>query len=108
MPEQMGRRDNQAASFGVRGFESDERPDVLCSDASASSVSLSFAIPDLFFVIEDGVICNFRVFRPTVGDEQTMLLAMSGFVDRGVAGFLENRGEFLESIDFLCILSDER
>lgn len=108
MPEQMSRRDNQAASFRVRGFESDERPDVLCSDASASSISLSFAIPDLLFIVEDGVICNFRVFRAAVGDEQTVLLAMPGFVDRGIAGFLENRGEFLESIDFLCVLSDEK
>lgn len=104
----MGSCDNQAVSFGIGGFESDEGSDVPCSNADTSSIPLSFAIPNLFFVIEDSVVCDFGVFRATVGDEQTMLLTVSSFVDRGVASFLDDGGELIESIDFLCVLSVEK
>jgi len=108
MPEQVGRCDDQAISFGVRGFESGEGPDVLCSDAAASSVPLSFAVPNLFVIIENYVVCDFGIFRVTVCDEQAVLLAMSGFVDRGVTGVREDGGELLKLINFLCGQSDER
>lgn len=103
MPEQVGRCDDQATSFGVCGFESDKRPDVLCSEADASSVCLSLAFPNFFFIVEDSVVCNVGVFRATVGNEQAVLLTMSGFVDGGVSRFLDDRDELFESIDFLCI-----
>ena len=69
MPEQVGCCNDQPVSFRVHGFESDNGPDVLRSDAGASSVPLSFTIPDLFFIVEDSVVCDFRIFRATVGDE---------------------------------------
>lgn len=103
MPEQVGRRHDQAVSFGVHGFESDERSDVLCPEANASSVSLSLAVPNLLFVVEDTMIFHFGVFRSAVGDEQTMLLTMPGFVDGGVTGFLNNGDQLVESIDFLYV-----
>ena len=88
----MGCCNDQAIPFGVDGFESDERSDILCSDADPSSVSLPFAIPDLFFIVEDSAVCNFGVLLATVCNEQTVFFAMSGFVDRGVTGVLEDGG----------------
>jgi hypothetical protein len=55
MPEQVSRCDDQSASFGIHRSKSDERPDVLCSEADASSVPLSLTIPNLFLVVEDDV-----------------------------------------------------
>lgn len=103
----MGRCDDQAVSFGVDGFESDERSDILRSVAGTSSVPLLFAIPNLFFVVEDDVVCDLGVFLATVCDEQTVFFTMSGFVNRGVTGVPEGGGQFLESIDFLWMSLDE-
>ena len=103
MPEQVGRCDNQAVSFGVHGFESDERPDIPRQDTDSPSVLLPFTLPDLFFVVNDSMVCDFGVFRATVGDEQTVLLTIAGFVGRGITGFLNDGDELIESIDFLCI-----
>lgn len=89
MPKQMGCCDDQAISFRVGGFESDERSNILCSVADASSVSLPFAISDIFFIVEDNVVCDLGVFLATVCDKQTVFFTMSGFVDCGVPGVLE-------------------
>ena len=88
----MGCCDDQAVSFGVDGFESDERSDILCSVADTSSVSFPFAIPDLLFIVEDNAVCDLGVFLATVRDEQTVFFTMPGFVDRGVTGVLEGGG----------------
>jgi len=103
MPEQVGRCDNEAVSFRVHGFEGDERPDVPCQDTDSSSVPLSFTIPNLLFVIDNSVVCDLRVFLATVGDEQTVLLAIASFVGRGITGLLDDGDEPIESIDFLCV-----
>lgn len=49
------------------------------------------------------MVCDLGVFFATVGDEQTVFLTMSGFVDRGIAGLLDYGGELIESIDFLWV-----
>ena len=107
MPEQMGCCDDQAIRLGVGRSESDERSNIFCSEADASPVSFPFAIPDLFFVIKNNVICNFGVFLATVCDEQTMFFTTSGFVNRIVTRILEGGDELLEPIDFLCVSLDE-
>lgn len=88
----MGCCDDQAVSFGVDGFESDKRSDILCSVADTPSVPLPLAIPDLFFIVDDDAVCDLGVFLATVCDEQTVFFTMSGFVDRGVTGVLEGGG----------------
>ena len=105
MPEQMGRCNNRTVSFGIRGFESDEGPGILCSDADAS---FSFAVPHLLFVIAHNVVWNFGIFCTTVCDEQTVLFAISSFVNHSVVGLHKDEGGFLESINFLYIQSDQR
>lgn len=87
----MGCCNDQAVFFGVGRFKSNERSDIIRSDADASSVSLPFAIPDLFFIVEDDAVCDLGVFLATVCDEQTVFFTMSGFVDRDVTGILEDR-----------------
>ena len=104
----MGRCNDQTVSFGFRGFESDKGSYILCSDADAASVSLSFAVPYLLFVIIDNAVCNFGIFCTTVCDEQTVLFAMSSFVDRSVAGLRKDGGKFIKSINFLYMQSDQR
>ena len=49
------------------------------------------------------MVCGLRVFRATEGDEQTVLFTMSGFVDCSITGFLDDGGEVVEPIDFLCV-----
>lgn len=56
MPEQVSCCDNQTVSLGIEGFESDERPYVLCSEADALSVPLPFTIPNLFLVVGDNMV----------------------------------------------------
>jgi hypothetical protein len=85
----VGCCDDQAVSFGVGGFKSDERSDIPRPVADASSVSFPFATSDLFFIIKDNAVCDLGVFIATVCDEKTMLFTMSGFVDCGVTGVLE-------------------
>ena len=67
------------------------------------SIPLSFTIPDLLFVVDDSVVCDFGVFRATVGDEQTVLLTIACFVNCGITGLLNDGDEFIESIDFLFV-----
>lgn len=88
MPEQVGCCDNQPFSSRISGSKGDERPDVLCPKADASSISLPLTFPNLLLVVEDDTVRDFDVFCATVGDEQTVLLVMPGFVYQDITSFL--------------------
>ena len=104
----MGRCDDEPVSFGICGLESNEKSDVPCLDADASSIPLPFSVSNLFIIVGDNAVRDFGVFLSAVCNEQTMFLTIPGFVDRDITGTLEGGGKFIESIDFLCVSSDER
>ena len=55
----MGRCDDEPVSFGICGFESNEKSDIPGLDADASSIPLPFPVSNLFIVVGDNAVRDF-------------------------------------------------